>query len=276
MPQLFLILLITIHSFFCAAANTFDAENWIQVESHQFDLLQSLLRCQGITSDENSNLWFSANSHLLRTTLLKKDSSSTNNSDPFSLELNQKSINHIGDISYYEGKIYAPLEDGPKYQHPNVAIYNATSLNLEKYFELSTMLQPDGVPWVAVDPINKFLISSQYSEVTKINVYDLATLKPLKQILISKKINSIQGGKVFNKALYITANDDENGFAIYKINLSNGFTTKVAHFENDVVEAEGLTFIKNQDSNSYDLLALGVIGHGLGKRIKIFTFRQQE
>src|SRR3982750_4428930 len=47
--------------------------------------------------------------------------------------------NHIGDIDYYNGLIYAPIEDGgenagvvqvndPEYQHPYIALYDAQTL----------------------------------------------------------------------------------------------------------------------------------------------------
>lgn len=247
-------------------------EGWVSAGSKKFGIFQSLDRSQGITNDGKGHFWFSANQKLMR---VKSDYTSVeaSNSSPFSAALKDLDANHIGDIDYYNGKIYAPIEDGNTYKHPVIAAYNAQTLKLETFEEVPRNWQPDGVPWIAVDGPDNYLISAQYSNTTRINFYDLSTFQQVKQVELSHMITSIQGGKVFNGSLYMTANNDKpNSFALYKMNLVSGQVDKILVFNSAITEIEGLTF-ENRGNEVY-LHVLSITGNGLGRRIVLFDFKK--
>lgn len=248
------------------------SQQWTFVGSKRFSILQSLDRGQGITNDGAGHFYFAANQKLIRT---KADYTTIeeHNSSPFTAELRRINANHIGDIDYFEGKIYAPIEDGRAYKHPVLAVYNAQTLQLETFAEVATNWQPDGVPWVAVDKEKKQLISAQYSNTTRINIYDMQTFKQVKQVELSHMISSIQGGKVRNGFLYMTANNDKpNSFALYKMNLQDGQIEKVFVMDSAVTEIEGLTF---ETRGTEEILhILGIVGKGLGRRIVLFDYKK--
>ena len=50
------------------------------------------------------------------------------NTNPIPEELQDKGCNHIGGLSYYNGYIYAAVEDGPDYLNSFIVLYDAESL----------------------------------------------------------------------------------------------------------------------------------------------------
>jgi len=245
-----------------------DAEHWTQFETHHFSIVKSLFRSQGLTTDNKGNWWFSSRSSLLRTTS-KTGSEHVFKLFPLPKELVALKDNHIGDIDYADGKIYAPVEDGSKYLHPYIVVYDAHKLTVDHFVSVPHDLQPDGVPWVAVDAANQRVYSSQYSNTTKINVYDMATLKPLGQIAMSRMINSIQGGKVLNGSLYMTADsEDGKSHSIYKMNLTTGMVLTVAQMPKDLVEVEGLSFAQTAKGLELNALGVVVIKNPISKKIR--------
>lgn len=245
-------------------------ENWHQVSSRQFSFLESLQRTQGLTSDGQGNFWFSANTSMMKVKSNFVDIQAKNE-DPFSAKMKSNGANHIGDIDFYDGRIYAPIEDGNSYRHPSVGVYDATTLQLIQFEELERDWQPDGMPWLAIDGINSFLITSQYSGTTKINFYDLKSLKKVKQLGLSQQLNSIQGGELHHGFLYLTANSPTaQRFAVYKVDLISGQVQFLFDVDPTLTEVEGLTFVKNDNVES--LFVLGIKGRGFGRRMNLYNF----
>jgi hypothetical protein len=231
-----------------------DGEHWTQFENHRYSLIKSIFRSQGVTTDDNGHWWFSCYQAILRT-YYKWGAERVLHLFPIPSALSKLGDNHIGDIDQYDGKIYTGLEDGPKYLHPHVGLYDAWNLKFEKDFSLPVAWQPDGVPWVAVDPLNHHAISSQYNNTTKINVYDLDTLAPVEQIPMSHMVNAIQGAKVHHGALYMSANAPDNkNFQIYKMVLATGTVITVGDLPSPRAEVEGLTFSSNEKETSLYVL----------------------
>jgi hypothetical protein len=254
------------------------AENWKQMDSHQFTLWKSLFRSQGLTNDGHGNFWFSSAVSLMKTSD-KWASADDFSFFPYPEELNSLGINHIGDIDYFDGKLVVPLEDGSKYEHPHLAIYNAETLEVEKYKAVPRDWQIDGVPWAAVDVANGRIYSAQYRGTTKLNVYDINTLEPVTQIPMSQEMNAIQGAKVLDGSLYMTANAPSSGFAIYKMNLSSGAISQVGELASDVTEVEGLTFVPHESevsTSNYDMYVIAVTGKGLKRRTKLCEYQKVE
>jgi hypothetical protein len=265
---------ITAVAFTLLLSFTAAAEHWQQVDSHKFTLWKSLFRSQGLTNDGHGNFWFSSAVSLMKTSD-KWASADSFSMFPYPQELYDQGINHIGDIDYFDGKLVIPLEDGSKYQHPYLAIYNAETLEVEKYKSVPRDWQIDGVPWAAVDVTNGHIYSAQYRGTTKLNVYDINTLEPLMQIPMSQEMNAIQGAKVLNGSLYMTANAVAgSGFAIYKMSLATGLIEQVGILSNDVTEVEGLTFVPTE--TGYDLYVIAVTGTGLKRRTELCQYRVME
>lgn len=252
-------------------------EHWTQVECHRFSLIKSLFRSQGLTTDCKGNFWFSSKVSLLKTHS-KLASADIFHFLPIPRFLSKLGNDHIGDIDYANGKIYAPIEDGrTDYKHPYIGIYDAETLRFEKSFQLSTDQQMDGVPWVAVDIDNQKIYSSRYHGATHINVYDFNTVSYIRSIEMKEKIDSLQGAKVHNGFLYITADapaPETDRYAIYRLNLITGDVIQVGEFGTEVSEIEGLTFVPNE--NGDQLYVIGVVGKGLSRRTALYIFSKDE
>jgi hypothetical protein len=152
---------------------------------------------------------------------------------------------HIGDIDYYDGKIYASLEDGeegedpvkvntPEYQHPYIAEFDAQTLLYLGKHPLPLERQVAGVPWVAADGPAGVLYTSEWDQPHNvINVYDIHTFAFLRTIPLvyppsfgeGFKLNRIQGAKVLGGALYASRDDDAK--SVFKIDLTTGAVTKL-------------------------------------------------
>jgi hypothetical protein len=255
------------------------AASWVQTDTYRFGVLDSLQRSQGITNDQNGNIWFSANQSLIRVSAWN-GTVTQSNMNPFSAELKAAGANHIGDIDCTDGWIYAPIEDGSKYQHPFIGVYEARSLQLKKTLSLPLALQPGGVPWVTVDAAGGRLITSQYSQTTAINVYDLQTAQVLQQIPMSMQLNSIQGGKYWNQHLYMTANDPAGGFALFEMNMTSGEVQKILHVNPEITEIEGLTFLTkpspdiSEPPQISDFYILGLTGQNLSRRVNLYHWQK--
>jgi hypothetical protein len=103
-----------------------------------------VLRSQGVATDGHSFV-FSWQFGLTRTTTDAQQTVLTRNTLAIPPQIAAYGGNHIGDIDYYHGKIYAPIEDGSKYLHPFIAIYDAKTLQFTgEYHELPQYLHTQG------------------------------------------------------------------------------------------------------------------------------------
>lgn len=166
-------------------------------------------------------------------------------------ELAEKGCNHIGGISYYDGKIYAAIEDGPDYQHPFIALYDAETLEYTNVsYELPQSLHTEGVPWCAIDAKKGLLYTAEWENATVLNVFDLDTMKLLYVLPLSSKIDQVQGGEVFDGALYLSADEKADEKSIFKVNLITG---KVETFMTRAIgadhEAEDMTVYADANGN---------------------------
>ena len=84
--------------------------------------LETLARSQGVTTDGKSWI-FSGKSALIKKSLDGEKTLAVN-LKPFA-GLEEFGVKHIGGISYYNGFIYAALEDSKVWQNPIVALYDA-------------------------------------------------------------------------------------------------------------------------------------------------------
>lgn len=197
---------------------------------------------QGMTSD-GETLWFSSKTTLIRT---EGDAKTLINANYFAIpdELKNLGIAHIGGLSYYNGYIYAGLEDSKVWDYPIVGVYDAESLELVDYYILDAEKITRGLPWVCVNPENGYLYCTDHSkEPTKLLVYDTANeMNFVKEVTLEESPYAIQGAEFYGGTIYAATNDDTQ--AVYTINPNSGEADKL--FDRNLTsgsEGEGMTFM---------------------------------
>lgn len=197
-------------------------------------------RSQGMATD-GETLYFSSKTTVIRT---EADAKTLINANYFAIpdELKELGIAHIGGMSFYNGKIYAGLEDSKVWDYPIVGIFDAETLELVEYYVLDAEVITRGLPWVAVNPENGYLYCMDHSkQPTKILVYDTADkMAFVEEIPLSEVVPSIQGAEFYNGILYAATNDETQ--AIYKIDVTNGNVEK--YLDRNLTsgsEGEGMT-----------------------------------
>jgi len=199
-------------------------------------------RSQGMATD-GETLYFSSKTTVIRT---EADAKTLINANYFAIpdELKDLGIAHIGGMSFYNGFIYAGLEDSKVWDYPIVGVFDAETLELVEYYVLDAEVITRGLPWVAVNPENGYLYCMDHSkQPTKILVYDTANkMKFVEEVMLSEVVPSIQGAEFLNGTLYAATNDETQ--AIYKINTANGSVEK--YLDRNLTagsEGEGMTFM---------------------------------
>jgi hypothetical protein len=221
-----------------------DDELWEEPSDTDFLLPDALYRGQGVATDGTS-WFFSATNHLQRTN--QAFESQVDNADPLPLDIFKLGGNHIGDIDVLDGKLYAPIEDGPDYLNPYIVTYDAETLEpTGESFLLPQELLTEGVPWVAVDGPRRRVYTAEWNPTERINVFFLDDgLKLDKTIELSSPIGRIQGAKVFGGAMYASSDNDDK--SIYKIDLDTGTVMKLFALDTPASESEGLALTADAD-----------------------------
>ena len=177
---------------------------------------------QGITTDGES-FYFSSKNTLIKTQADKKTLITADYSaipDELKARFNTK---HIGGISYYDGKIYAGMEDSKVFEHPLVGVFDAGTLELIEYYPLDdrdeegNLLVKKGVPWVAVNPEDGYLYAAENNRTPGvIYFYDVNDgMRKAGEIRLSGGISMIQGAEFSGRNLLLATNDDTQ--AVYSL-----------------------------------------------------------
>lgn len=197
---------------------------------------------QGMTSD-GETLYFSSKTTLIRT---EDDAKTLINANYFAIpdELKELGIAHIGGLSYYNGFIYAGLEDSKVWDYPIVGVYDAETLELVDYYILDAEKITRGLPWVCVNPDNGYLYCTDHSKnPAKLLVYDTANgMEFIKEVALEESPYAIQGAEFLDGTLYAATNDDTQ--AVYTVNPDSGEVEKL--FDRNLTsgsEGEGMTFM---------------------------------
>ncbi len=205
-------------------------------------------RSQGMTSD-GETLYFSSKTTLIKT---ESDAKELINANYFAIpdELKELGIKHIGGLSFYNGKIYAGLEDSKVWDYPIVGVFDAQTLELVEYYIMDAEKITRGLPWVCVDPETGYLWCTDHSKnPTVLLAYDTADgMEFVKEVSLESSPYAIQGAEIKDGIIYAATNDDTQ--AIYKINPENGSVEKLLDRNlTSGSEGEGMTFItKNGES----------------------------
>ncbi len=200
-------------------------------------------RSQGITSD-GETLYFSSKTTIVRTELDAKTLINANYT-AITDELSTLGIKHIGGLSYYNGYIYAGLEDSKVWDYPIIGVFDAETLELVEYYIMDSEVITRGLPWVCVNPYTGYLYCTDHSKKpTKLLVYDTEKdMEFVEEIPLDFSIPSIQGAEFSGHILYAATNDETQ--SIYQINPYTGQTHK--YLDRNLTsgsEGEGMTFIE--------------------------------
>ena len=222
----------------------FDGEAWMTIATDAFGAPSAALRGQGVTTDGTS-WFFSGTTGLERTDTAYASTASNPLAIPVALVI--AGSDHIGDIDYWSGKLYAPIED-KKYQAPKVVLFDPTSLSSGTVFSISATLQTKGVPWIAVDGPRAVAYMAEWDPTPGINVFALNDMSFVRTIDLSRATGRVQGGKVYKRQLYLTVDDDQK--RVYKVHLASGTLLEVLTLGLSGMELEGLAFLTRPDGSS--------------------------
>lgn len=229
------------------------------VSENTFVFEKALLMGQGITTDGEYYYTSGALAAIDLTALAKFTFDDMeivkSRVNPLPKECSKRGDDHIGGISYYNGKIYAAVEDSDEYIYPCIVVFDCETLEATgEVYNLPAEIYDDGVPWCAVDTETGYLYASKWSEAKTIYAYDINdSMKLVKEIPLTGLgvIDRIQGGEFYNGTLYLSNDIHDNG-TIKNILSVDVDSSEVKLFaQRDVggenVEAEGMTFGVNED-----------------------------
>lgn len=187
--------------------------------------LETVERAQGVTTD--GEYWYFSGKTSLVKIGFDNQTVYAYNYKALTDEIVEKyGSKHIGGISYYNGLIYASLEDSKEWNHPVIALYDAKTLEFTgEAHEMPTEYLSRGIPWVAVDAENKLLYSSYSKTAEVICCFDLETFEYVGGLQLSVPIDAIQGGDVYGGKLFVGSNDKTR--AVYSIDVKSGKVEKL-------------------------------------------------
>ena len=227
--------------------------------------LESLERAQGVTT--NGEYWYFSGKTSLVKIGFDNQTVYAYNYKALDGELSENyNSKHIGGISYYNGYIYASLEDSKQWQHPVIALYDAETLEYTGIcHEVSSEILTRGIPWVAVDAENGFIYASHSKTVEEIHCFDLDTFEYVKSFAVSDPMDAIQGGEVYKGKLYVGTNDSTR--AVYTIDVKSGKVEKLFDrimyqpklIDNFGGEGEDLTVYPMEDGTLIHALDIGAL-----------------
>ncbi len=217
------------------------------IEKNTYVLYDYHMSSQGVTND-GEYFYFSGNKNLGKASIETGEIFLvTTNAIPEVLK--EKGCNHIGGLSYYNGYVYAAIEDGPDYLNSFIALYDAETLKFTgTYFELPHELHIEGVPWCAIDAERNYLYTAEWSEATVLNVFNLDDMSLVKTVPLSEKIDRIQGAEMFGDKLYMSCDEENDKKRVFSLDVETGLVEEAfARNVGKQFEAEGMTVYADEE-----------------------------
>ena len=123
-------------------------------------------------------------------------------------------VNHLGDVTYYDGSIYAAAEyfDEGKVKNMQIGIYDKETLELTGSYEIDKSSGQTECSGVAADPDNGFIWVCSWSSGESgeyLYRYSLEDGKYLGKMKLDKPPVNIQGVAYFKEGIYLTADDGD-------------------------------------------------------------------
>ena len=174
-------------------------------------LIDASFMSKGLTNDGKVYYTSGTISFAKYTALAKYDIETLNRVQykvfPVNWDLIKKGYDSIGALSYYNGKLYAAMESKTGKAPPCIAVFNADSLSYETSYELPASWFPQGITWVAVDPITGLLYTCAWPYADTIHAFKVdATMAHVEQIAITgpASLDRICGGEAYGGSLYLS------------------------------------------------------------------------
>ena len=224
-----------------------DPDGATVVARHRYVLEDYYMSNQGVTND-GTYYYFSGKKNLGKADMQTGEIFRINTS-PIPKALQDLGCDHIGGLSYYNGVIYAAVEDGPDYLHPFIVLYDAKTLEYTgRCYELPQPLHTEGVPWCAVDAERQVLYTAEWSHAAVLNVFALDDLHLLGTIPLSEPIDRMQGGEMLGGKLYLSCDEENDLKRVFSVDVTTGdvqvvFTRNIGK----AFEAEDLTVRADKD-----------------------------
>jgi hypothetical protein len=267
------------------------SESWQLSTTRSFDILQGtntgLYRTQGVAVSGNE--WVFSWQHGLERTDLSFNSLQRTGSvslPAFTInsgipaELSSLGFDHIGDIDINGDIIYASLDsEAADYQNGHVALFNANDLSYTgQLFRLNgapTNPHDDVASWVAVDGANGLGYGKEWANGNTINVYNLSDWSFSDTITMDRSLRNIQGAKVFEGALYMSAHDSTR--SVYRMDLATGHVEELFRLPvtaNAFNETEGIALRRLADGRVEMLVEMIVEpdGNPLGAHLNLYQY----
>ena len=231
-----------------------DTDSAAFVSQKLFVMEQALAMGQGVTTDGEYFYTAGAATGLHVTYLGKIEIASmtmvAKHLNPLPEVCAERGNNHIGGISWYNGKIYASVEGGDVC-NACIVVYDPETLEAAgDVYDLPNEIYDDGIPWLAVDPDTGYLYASQWDHAKIVNVYDVNDgMRFVKAITPTGlgELHRIQGGEFYNGTLYLSQDSKDNGTLkrLLAMDVATGEVTVAAERDvnGDNIEAEGMTFL---------------------------------
>lgn len=225
--------------------------------------IETLSRSQGVTND-GENWYFSGKGTLTKVNIETEKTVCININALKDFE--EYNSDHIGGISYYDGYIYAGVEDGDGYAYPMVAVFDAETLEYTgRRVIFETSLMSHGCPWVCCDGENGYFYIGECYNTEELYCYDLETLEYVKTIPLGGVVDKIQGAEMYEGIMYAATNDATR--AVYRIDLQKGTVEKYFDrimykpllIENFGGEGEGITVLPMEDGTLFHALDIGAL-----------------
>lgn len=176
---------------------------------------------------------------------------------PVDWDLIKKGYDHIGGISYYDGKLYAGMASSSDKAEPCIAVFNADSLSYETSFNLPRTWFPDGsIAWVAVNPQTGLLYCCAGENATTLHEFKIdATMAHVREIDITgAALENIRGGEFCDGILYLSVDRTNTKIEeVLSVDVETGeaklaFTRDCGKVEN---EAHDITVFKAKDGSMF-------------------------
>lgn len=235
------------------------------VSQKVFVMDQALAMGQGITTD-GTYFYTSGAATALHVTYLGKIDASTmtmtaKHLNPLPQVCKERGNNHIGGISYYNGRLYASVEGGDACKACIVVFDPETLTATGEVYDLPNEIFDDGIPWLAVDPATGYLYASQWSHAKTVYIYDvnngMALVKDLPLTGVGE-LDRIQGGEFRDGTLYLSQDSKDEGTMkrLLALDTATGEVTVAArrNVGGTNIETEGMTFLEKDGKTSLWIL----------------------
>ncbi len=161
--------------------------------------------------------------------------------------------NHLGGISYYDGKLYAAIEDDAN-ENPVIAVYDAETLEYTgEHYAMSRDYLADGhIPFCAVDRNEGYLYTAGFDDVNTLYAFNIDDMSFSHKINMTETLQRVQGAEVYDGKVYISTDPkDSSTEQIFTVDIKTGETELL--FERTVSnlgnEAEGITVYPMADGS---------------------------